>query len=156
MSDSHPQNVSWAMQQQLDTLEIIHKARLEACKKGEILRLKGGLRMVWKGGPENIPTPEEREAAKRALEPVHKNHKFLAHCPCCETTYGMASVYEFVAEHGVCGYCLAYVEGRADGVLMKRDPTVEEALAVDPGYLEAAEARVLHAEVLRLRGEEAK
>lgn len=156
MTDKHMETIAWAMGRELSHLEAIHKARLEACQRGEILRLKGGQRMVWKGGPENIPTPEEREAARKALKPVHENPKFLAHCPCCETTYGMASVYEFISEFGVCGYCLSYVEGVSKGVLMKRDPTVEEALAVDPHCLEAAEARVLHAEVLRLRGEEAK
>lgn len=147
------ENIAWALGQQIDSIEIIQRERLEVCRNGGILRLPDGRRMYWKGGPENIPTMEQREEAKKALKPYGENPHLTSWCPCCRLTYSMASSYTFVQEHGVCGYCLAYVEGRSDGVLTTREPTVEEALAVPPDDLKRAEALVFRAEVLRLRGE---
>jgi len=145
--------LSWAMQRQLDTVELIHRERLERCRRGETLRLSDGRRMYWKGGPDNLPTEAERQAARGDLAPPGPGMDFRSTCPCCGLTYSMASVYTDIQEYGVCGYCLPYVEGRADGVFTTRSPTVEEALSVGVHEMFPAEARVIRAELERVRVE---
>lgn len=153
MTDRQDLALSWAMQRQIDAVEAIHSERLERCKRGETLRLSDGRRMYWKGGPDNLPTDADRQAARVALTPPGPGMDFRSTCPCCGLAYSMASVYTDIQEHGVCGYCLPYVEGRSDGVLTTRNPTVEEALGVPAAEMLPAEAWVIRAELERVRAE---
>jgi len=124
---------SWAIEQFTSEIENEYARREVLCRAGHILRTSDGQRAYWK---DTRPSDEEREVAKAALKP---EPPFRAYCPCCETVYGMASVFTSVQEHGVCGYCLPFVEGKTDGVVVKRAPTLEEALAADPSDIRQAE-----------------
>jgi len=147
MSTQDEPRLAWAIEQFTQSIENEHARREALCRAGHILRTSDGQRAFWKDTP---PSDEEREAAKEALlsEPP-----FRAYCPCCDTTYGMASVFTDIQEHGVCGYCLPFVEGDRDGLVVKRAPTLDEALAVDANDIRQAETWAMRAALLAQRAQ---
>lgn len=137
--DKHAQTAAWAIKQALTEVESIHATREALCRAGNVLRTTDGRRYYW---VDQKPSDEAREAAKAALvsEPP-----FRSYCPCCKQGFTrMASVFLDVQEHGVCSYCLPFIEGRLDGVVASRLPTLEEALAVPEHDILHFEAVVLH------------
>jgi len=137
MTGKHDQTPKWAVQQALAEIEGVHATREHLCREGHILRANDGCRYYW---VNQKPSDEEREAAKAALVP---DLPFRSYCPCCKQTYSMASVYQDVREYGVCSYCLPFIEGRVDGVVASRLPTLAEALTVPENDILHFEAVVM-------------
>lgn len=107
------------------------------------LRTPSGTRRYWKGGTVNLPTVEQLAAALASARDC-REYGFVATCACCETKYDIPEMWEYIKKFGVCANCLAFVQGRADGVVVERPPTLEEALA-------APAEKVAFSEILVMR-----
>src|SRR5690349_10454679 len=94
-------------------------------------RLKNGMRESWKGGLNNLPTEEHKIASKASLD-LNQRGRFLGTCFSCETSYDIPSEFVCIQEHGLCFQCKHFAEGKSDGVIVRRMPTLDEALAADP------------------------
>lgn len=135
MTSKHDQNRAFALRSAIDTIEVTHLSREASCRKGMVLRMPDGQRMFWE---TRRPTVDERDEAKKSLRP-YMECGGSSYCPCCRTHFRIPSVYDSIQEHGVCHYCLPFAEGEEDGVLVKRAPTLEEALAVPPNDIRQSE-----------------
>jgi len=133
--NKHDQNRRQSFNKALDAIEVTHLSREASCRKGMTLRMPDGQRMFWE---TRRPTPEERAEAKGNLRP-YVECGGESYCPCCDTHYRIPSVYISIEEHGVCSYCLRFADGIEDGVLVKRSPTLEEAMAVPANDIRQAE-----------------
>lgn len=126
---------------------------VDARAPGVVRREADGYRTYWRGR-DRPPTPEEREAAKMTFRKNDRGPLFSARCAFCgeggmETA--VTSDCVDIQKTGLCGYCgVVYDLGRLDGTVVRRAPTLEEALAhLDDAR--SAEVRVLLAELKQLR-----
>lgn len=117
----------------------VYVDRERACREGHILRKHDGSRMFWL---TKCPTAEEIEDNRKALRPFIECGGD-SYCVCCDTHFRIPSVYESIAEHGVCNRCLSFVQGRAEGVAVDRAPTLEEALAAPLNDIRQSEVWVI-------------
>lgn len=118
----------------------VQKAGLEG------LRTDSGHRQFWQ---TTLPT---EEAKKKAMKDAN-NAMFQADCPCCGTCYCIPSEQISVRAHGVCTACKQFLDGKREGVIAIRMPTLEEALAAHPKSILTAEAEVIRAELMKYRGD---
>lgn len=105
-------------------ISAVHFSREKACREGTAIRKHDGSRLFWL---TKRPTAEETENNRKALRPFIECGG-RSYCVCCDTHFRIASVYESIEEHGVCTRCLSFAQGRAEGVMVDRAPTLEEAL----------------------------
>ena len=138
--------MSWQFANLLNEASASFNDRLDYCRRGGISRTQSGMRGIWRTAP---PTAAEREAAKQALLPFKESE--AASCPCCGRHYLIPSEYMSVRDHGVCCMCQHFLNGKLDGVIYERPPTLDEVLALG-NDLRWAEVQVLRTELLRLRG----
>ncbi len=135
--------VDWRFKSLLNTADSYWAAKEDRLKAGEVLRSDSGMRSFWR---TSLPSEEERQAAKEALD---EKVGFKSYCPCCNRYYGFPSAYCSVQEHGLCGTCRLFEEGKFDGVESFRHPTLEEAMAV--ADVRSAEGYVLQQAIRELR-----
>jgi len=139
--------MAWQFQTMLNSIDAHHQGMEKLTRKGAIFRDSNGSRLFWQ---DKRPTQEEMDAAKAAVLPWMESSS--VRCACCDTRYAMASYYESVLETGVCPGCLPFVEGRLDGMVMKRPPTLEEALEVNTNDLRQSEVWVIRDALVKMRG----
>ena len=87
-----------------------------------------------------VPPKEVLEANKKKhpISAAHvRKHGFEATCALCEVTFDIPSVYESVSNTGMCSYCAVVAEGKLSSIRIKREPTLEEVMALteDPRTL---------------------
>lgn len=79
-----------------------------------------------------------RWTSQAAAGKASRTGSFDTTCPCCHTHYRLPSVFVSICKHGVCTYCEPFVNGEDDGFILKRAPTLTEALATpDPRQADA-------------------
>ena len=73
-------------------------------------------------------------------------------CPCCDTTFSGDNImaYESIEAHGVCESCYGLSQGWLRGVRVRRQPTLNEALAVSASDLGYAESVVIREKLIEL------
>lgn len=107
---------------------------------------KKGIPGTWEGLPvtwyrassgsyeARVQPPKPAEADRLAhARTIHPKESLLrgkpAPCYLCKVNYArLPSQLDCVREHGVCGLCLLYIQGKFDGIAVTREPTVEEIL----------------------------
>lgn len=141
--------MDWRFAKVLTEVTETYSAMTAATRAGKVLRTHYGFRRVWKGGPENLPTPEEIAAAKADLD--WRTKGFVSTCACCKETTTLASEYSNIKEFGVCTKCQMYVEGEQDGVMYDRLPTLDEALTTDANVAGMGEFITLRDAILKMQ-----
>lgn len=121
--------VDWRFKAMLQKADAAWDDKTKRLKAGEIHRSDSGMRSFWR---DTLPSEEERRAAKDALVLDEEGRPvgFDSYCPCCNRHYGFPSAWVSVQEHGLCGTCRLFEEGKFDGVEAFRLPTLEEAMSV--------------------------
>lgn len=132
--------IDWRFQEVLDGATMAHNQRLAFVRAGGTLRTQAGERATWRKG---FPSPEEKEAAKGALGPPES---FLSHCPSCNRTFLIPTIYISIRDHGMCSQCCLHEE-MFEGTFHYRTPTLKEVLEVPTRDLRGAEIDVLYREV---------
>lgn len=115
--------IDWRFKSLLRGVDAAWEDKADQLKAGVVLRSTSGMRSFWR---DSLPSEEERQAAKDALI----LEGFKSYCPCCNRHYGFPSAFVSIQEHGLCGTCRLFEEGKFDGIEAFRLPTVEEALSV--------------------------
>lgn len=116
--------IDWRFKSLLRGADASWESKSARLKAGEVLRSDSGQRSFWR---TTLPSGEERQAAKDGLD---LEEGFNSYCPCCNRHYGFPSAFLSIQEHGLCGTCRLFEEGKFDGVEAFRLPTLEEALSV--------------------------
>ena len=140
--------IDWRFQSLLDSATMQHMDLERLVRAGVPVRDSYGCRRVW---VDTLPSEEEMQKAREA-HVYTKERGFDSYCPCCKQSYQLASCFATLQERGVCSYCEPFLDGRIEGVIAQRNPTVEEALAAPPGDIRYWEAVVLQRTLKEIQG----
>lgn len=137
--------IDWRFAQGLRAAESAFDQKVQNAKKPGGYRDDFGDRNVWRN---TLPSKEEMQAAKDALKDCRVS--WNSTCPCCQVNFCMVSAYVSIKEHGLCEMCQLFAEGKFKGVILRRPPTLEEAMSVPD--IRPAEAFVIKRAYLQLLG----
>ncbi len=116
-----------------------YEQRLAFVRNSGTLRTADGLRATWR---DDFPTPEERQAAQETLGDPANGDPILATCSACFRSFGTATDFTSIRDHGLCQTCHLHEQHGLDGTIQYRPPTLREALGVvKPRGAEAATIR---------------
>ena len=125
------EDMDWSYGDMLSSCTTSVEVKMARAKAGEIARTKDGERTYWRG---EKPTLDELEANKQRHQTLSIN--FEGDCICCNRTFAIPSEALSCRHHGVCTGCKLFLDGKWEGVLRYRMPTLEEAMTGPCGWAE--------------------
>lgn len=140
--------IDWRFQSLLNLATNTYMDKERLVRQGIPVRNHDGTRSYW---VDKLPSEEEMRKAREAHVYV-KEKGFDNYCPCCRRHSTLASCFASLQERGVCRYCGPFLDGRTEGIVSERLPTVEEALEAPEGDIRYMEAVVLQRAMKEMRG----
>lgn len=137
-------HLDWRMKGVLEGVISSYGAMCDRSRQPGGYRTAQGTRECWR---DTLPSKAERWAAKAAARATGPSGP--VDCPCCGKSFLIPSVYDSVAECGLCELCAQFGDGLVSGVIAEREPTLEEAMAAPERGIRPAEARVIRQELRR-------
>ena len=92
-------------------------------------RTASGMYEAYMTNVKKPPKQVLQEARRKAKPDATLGYILAQKCPMCERTYESASVIHDLGKHGLCSYCYEFTRGKFPHVKMRREPTIDEALA---------------------------